>query len=279
MDCSLPGSAIHGILQARVLEWGAIAFSIGDSYSECWALFFSPHSISGFLGLAVVKNMPANAGDAGDLSLIPGSGRPPGEGNGNPLQYSCLENFMDRGAWWVPVHGVPNSWTWLSMHAHSILLGNIFKLNTISSHYKPTLVVEGGDSRMHLKIMIWLVRQRASELVILYQIKWLIDLNYMTKCINENTRWKNRKWNCIYVLISLLKKYIEIREMKLTTNELSIMGHAKTVCYKYLCTYLISLPWGPALNFCTYFSTGAFCSRPPTQKINRCWIIGVPDLV
>ena len=77
MDCSLPGSAIHGILQARVLEWGAIAFSIGDSYSECWALFFSPHSISGFLGLAVVKNMPANAGDAGDLSLIPGSGEDP----------------------------------------------------------------------------------------------------------------------------------------------------------------------------------------------------------
>lgn len=127
--------------------------------------------------------------------------------------------------------------------------------------------------------MIWLVRQRASELVILYQIKLLIDLNYMTKCINENTKWKNRKLNCIYVLISLLKKYIEIREMKLTTNELSIMGHAKTVCYKYWCTYLISLPWGPASNFCTYFSTSAFCSRPPTQKINRCWIIRVPDLV
>ena len=47
--------------------------------------------------------MPANAGD---MDLIPGLGRSPGEGNGNPLQYSCLENPMDRGAWWAIVHGV-----------------------------------------------------------------------------------------------------------------------------------------------------------------------------
>ena len=50
-----------------------------------------------------VKNPPANAGDAG---LIPGSGRSPGGGNGNSLQYSCLENPMARGAWWATVHGV-----------------------------------------------------------------------------------------------------------------------------------------------------------------------------
>ena len=49
----------------------------------------------------LVKNPPANAGD---LGLIPGSGRSPGEGNGNPLQYSCLKNPMDRGAWWSVVH-------------------------------------------------------------------------------------------------------------------------------------------------------------------------------
>ena len=54
----------------------------------------------------VVKNLPANAGDARDTSLIPGSGRSPGEGNGNSLQYSCLENPMDRGAWWATVHRV-----------------------------------------------------------------------------------------------------------------------------------------------------------------------------
>ena len=54
----------------------------------------------------MVKNPPANARNTGDMGLIPGSGGSPGEGNGNPLQYSCLENFMDRGAWWAIVHGV-----------------------------------------------------------------------------------------------------------------------------------------------------------------------------
>ena len=52
---------------------------------------------------SVVKNLPANAGDVDSVS---GLGRSPGEGNGNPLQYSCLENPTDRGAWWATVHGV-----------------------------------------------------------------------------------------------------------------------------------------------------------------------------
>ena len=54
----------------------------------------------------VVKNVLANAGDARDMGSLPGSGRSPGVGNGNPLQYSCLKNSMDRGAWWATVHGV-----------------------------------------------------------------------------------------------------------------------------------------------------------------------------
>ena len=63
----------------------------------------------GFLGGTVVKNIPANAADARDPGSIPGSGRSPGGGNGNPLQYSCLENPMDGGAWWATVHGVTES--------------------------------------------------------------------------------------------------------------------------------------------------------------------------
>ena len=55
-----------------------------------------------------VKNPPANSGDVRDTGSIPGSGRSPGEGNGNPLQYSCLGKCVDRGAWWVTVHGVTN---------------------------------------------------------------------------------------------------------------------------------------------------------------------------
>ena len=64
----------------------------------------------------MVKNTPANAGDAGDLGSITELGRPPGGGNGNPLQYSCLENSMDRGGWWATVQGVTKSWTRLSTY-------------------------------------------------------------------------------------------------------------------------------------------------------------------
>ena len=65
----------------------------------------------------LVKNPPASAGDTRDAGSIPGSGRSPGEGNSNPLLSSCLENSMDRGAWWATIHGVAKSRTWMSMHA------------------------------------------------------------------------------------------------------------------------------------------------------------------
>ena len=66
----------------------------------------------------MVKNLPANARDVGS---IPGSGRSSGGGDGNPLQYSCLENPMDRGAWQAMVQGVTKSWTRLSMHAETLM--------------------------------------------------------------------------------------------------------------------------------------------------------------
>ena len=61
-----------------------------------------------FSGDAVIKNPPANAGGA---SSVPVSGRSPGEGYSKPLSYSCLENPMDSGAWWAPVHRITKSWT------------------------------------------------------------------------------------------------------------------------------------------------------------------------
>ena len=64
-----------------------------------------PSNLVGFLESSVVKNLPANAGEARDAGSVPGPGRSPGEGNGNPVQYSCLENPMDRGAWQAIVHG------------------------------------------------------------------------------------------------------------------------------------------------------------------------------
>ena len=60
-------------------------------------------------GSVVKKNPPANAGDVTDMGSIPMSGRSPRVGNGNPLQYCCLGNLMDRGAWWATVHGVEKS--------------------------------------------------------------------------------------------------------------------------------------------------------------------------
>ena len=71
----------------------------------------------GFPGSSVVKNPPANAGEAGDMVLIPGSGRSPAGGSGNPLQYSCLGSPMDRGAWWATVPIVVKSQTQLSTFA------------------------------------------------------------------------------------------------------------------------------------------------------------------
>ena len=67
----------------------------------------------------MVQNPSANAGDARDVSSIPGSGRSPGEGNGNRLQYSCLENHMDREARWATVQGAAKSQTRLSIHMHT----------------------------------------------------------------------------------------------------------------------------------------------------------------
>ena len=72
----------------------------------------------------MVKNSPANVGDIEDTDWIPGSERSPGGGHGNQFQYSCLENFMDRGAWWATVHWVAKSPTrlkQLSMHTRAHL--------------------------------------------------------------------------------------------------------------------------------------------------------------
>ena len=67
-----------------------------------------------YMRIPLLAQMVESACNSEDPGWIPGSGRSPGEGNGNPLQYSCLENSMDGGAWWATVHGVAKSWTQLS---------------------------------------------------------------------------------------------------------------------------------------------------------------------
>ena len=86
----------------NLLLFTFILLNLGTSYK----LVLHKASIWGFPGGSDSKESSCNAGD---LGLIPGSGRSPGEGNGNTLQYSFLENPMDRGAWWAKIHGVAES--------------------------------------------------------------------------------------------------------------------------------------------------------------------------
>ena len=107
MDCSLPGSLVHGILQARVLEWGAIAFSASSTISliscEAGALNGS-NWVRNNTELSTVSETTEHLHFHFSLSCT-------GEGNGNPLQCSCLENPRDGGAWRAAVYGVAQSQT------------------------------------------------------------------------------------------------------------------------------------------------------------------------
>ena len=97
-----------------------------------------------FQVVLVVKNLPANAEDVGNMGSVPGSGRCPGGGHGNLPQYSCLKNPTDRGAWRATVHGVTKSLTWLKrlgMHAPKMQMKNVVchiskqRIFLPSSHY------------------------------------------------------------------------------------------------------------------------------------------------
>ena len=103
------GYSPWGRKELDTTEW--LHFHSSGGHAHLLIVWFLPSP-----GGSVVTNPPANAGDAG---LIPASGRSPGEGNGNPLRCSGLENSMDRGAWWATVHGVAKSQTWLSDWAHT----------------------------------------------------------------------------------------------------------------------------------------------------------------
>ena len=116
-----------------------------------------------FPGGSVVKNWPANVGDAGDLDSIPGSRRSPGGRNGNLLQYSCLENPMDRGAWWATVHGVTKSRTRLSeFHfiLQCILVWTVY-FQVLQSH--TCLVDTLGGTDLEVTIFVGLQRCSSGE--------------------------------------------------------------------------------------------------------------------
>ena len=147
VDCSLPGSSVHRILQARILEWVAISFSRRASWPRDWilvsamwadALPFEPprkpykgNFIN--MGFAVVSDSKESSCNAGDSGSIPGLGRSPWEGNGYPLQYSCLEESTDREVHWATVHGVAelDMTKWLTLSLFFFI--NMYRMN--DSHF------------------------------------------------------------------------------------------------------------------------------------------------
>ena len=119
----MPFTVILAFLPQRCPE----PFAMANRYLPVWD----------FPGGSGIKNLPAHAGD---LGLIPGWGRSPERGNGNPLQCSCLGNPMDRGAWWGTVHGVARSWTQLS--AHTLIHRSILFNTAVLSRYLKVSVVK-----------------------------------------------------------------------------------------------------------------------------------------
>ena len=118
--------------------------------------------ISGLLGFPGGSDGKESTCNAGEVGSIPRLGRSPGEGNGNPLQYSCLENLMDRGAWWATVHRVAKSRTWLSdfTHTHTVFFpgespwtGEPGGLQSMGSHL---LLLENKDNGCNYCSHLWI---------------------------------------------------------------------------------------------------------------------------
>ena len=111
-------------LACEITSTGRLEIWLG--FQGCSLLFYRLFIVT-VLGLSWDfpggSEIKASACNVGDLGSIPGLGRSPGEGKGNPLQYSCLENPMDRGAWWATVHGVAKSRTRLSDFTSTFTLG------------------------------------------------------------------------------------------------------------------------------------------------------------
>ena len=114
------------------------------------------HTHMGFPGGTVAKNLPANAGDTIDSGLIPGSGRSPRVGNGNPLQFSCLENSLDRGAWLATVHGVTKSQTRLSdwIHTHTQIHIHMYICIYTHIHIRIYINIYMNHFSVHLKTIL-----------------------------------------------------------------------------------------------------------------------------
>ena len=139
----MPAAPVN-ILMASLWETLSQGIQLNNSWPTETMRKYVFSFILGFPGSSAGKE---SACDAGDLSSIPGSGKTPGEGNGYPLQYSCLENFMDRGVWQATVHGVAKSRTRLSDFHFTF-----FKLLSLGKFVTDQYIIQGQQL---LKITIW----------------------------------------------------------------------------------------------------------------------------
>ena len=135
-------------------RWGWGRECTGNDY------FCMPTYLLGFPSGSVVKDLPANVGHVG---LIPGSGRSPGEGNGLPLQYSCLGNPMDRGAWQATVHRVTMSQTGLSNQTTATYL--LYYFNWLQQSYTTTTIWQISNKELFKKKKITYIKSIAPLLI------------------------------------------------------------------------------------------------------------------
>ena len=113
-DRAYAASLLHTTPQSSPQPHEAEGARLAQQVKSRWTFGICPRFSQGLPQVAlVVKNPPANAGAVREEGLMPGSGRYPGVGNANPLQYSCLKYPMDRGSWWAIIHRVAKSWTQL----------------------------------------------------------------------------------------------------------------------------------------------------------------------
>ena len=146
------------------------------------------------------KESTCNAGDARDVGLIPGLGRSPGGGHCNSLQYSCLENPMDRGAWWATVHRVTKSWAWQKPTEHK-LMGSRLRELLLCLHLISTTIQWGG---LHLVLFLQWWNQLIGRPLIKMQLQNLlfIEFVYVRHCFRYLSEQKTQECLPVWSLLS-----------------------------------------------------------------------------
>ena len=142
----------------------------------------------------MAQTVKASALNAGDLGSNPGSERSSGEGNGNPFQYSCLENFMDGEAWWAIVHGVTKSWTWLS--------------NFTLSLFKPSWILKSNWDLVVLLKEYKKKKRQMEQIMCKFPIrKDSLDYVAVTNNCKISVAFNNKNWFLVHPTFALWVGY------------------------------------------------------------------------